>query len=35
MTLTGWILMIVSWSAILTLFIYCLIKVMTTNQKRD
>jgi hypothetical protein len=35
MTTTGWILMIVSWSAILALFIYCLAKVMTTNQKRD
>ena len=33
MTTIGWILLVVSWTAIITLFVYCLVKVMTHHGR--
>lgn len=35
MTLLGWILMIASWSAILTLMIFCLFRVLTPKRSKN
>ena len=35
MSTGGWILMLVSWTTIISLFVFCLTKVFTTHRNAD
>lgn len=35
MTAAGWVLMLLSWATIISLFVFCLTKVFTSERKTD